>query len=378
MTKLTAVQVRRAGPGIYSDGRGLILRVKESGARSWILRVQVAGRRRDIGLGSDADLSLLEAREKAAHLRKIARQGLDPIAERDKEKVVVPTFAEATARAHAELGPGWGDKTAEQFLASLTQHAIPVIGKRRVDAIGPEHVIQVLSPIWTTKPEIARKVRQRVRKVLSFAKAKGWRSERVPAPEEISDGLAKQPGSSGFAAMEYQAVPAFMAELRGKQETPARLALLFTILTAARSGEVRNATWSQIDRKTKLWRRDKAFMKAGKEHNVTLSPAALAVLDRAEALYGKEGLVFPSMRGKVLSDAALGKMMRDAGRSETVHGFRKSFRNWAAEERPEIPFLVPELCLAHSPLSKVQEAYLTSDVASQRRLLMNEWGEFLT
>lgn len=377
MAKLTAVQVRKAGPGVYSDGRGLILRVKESGARSWVLRVQVNGRRRDIGLGSDADLSLLEAREKAASLRKIARQGKDPIAERDRDKVAVPTFAQAVDLAHENYKAGWGEKTAEQFLASMKQHAVPVIGSLRIDSIGLEHVLKVLAPIWTTKPEIARKVRHRLRKVLVFANSKGWRSERVPAPDEISDGLAKQPTGAGFAAMHYAEVPALFAAQLAKQESPARLALLFTILTAARSGEVRNGSWAQVDLKAKLWQRDAAFMKARRSHDVPLSPAALAVLERAAELFGKEGHLFPSMRGKVLSDAALGKMMRDAGRSETVHGFRKSFRNWAAEERPGVPFLVPELCLAHSPLSKVQEAYLTSDLPAQRRAMMEEWGAFV-
>lgn len=293
MAKLSAVQVRKAGPGVYSDGLGLILRVKESGARSWVLRVQVNGRRRDIGLGSDADLSLLEAREKAANLRKIARQGKDPIAERDREKVSVPTFARAVDLAHENYKAGWGDKTAEQFLASMKQHAVPVIGALRVDSIGLEQVLKVLAPIWTTKPEIARKVRHRLRKVLVFANSQGWRSERVPAPDEISDGLAKQPVGAGFAAMHYAEVPAFFAAQLAKQESPARLALLFTILTACRSGEVRNGSWAQVDRKAKVWRRDAAFMKARRSHDVPLSPAALAVLDRAAALFGSEGPPIP-------------------------------------------------------------------------------------
>lgn len=173
MAKLTALKVKSAQPGVHGDGKGLYLRVKPSGARSWVLRVQFNGRRQDIGLGSDADLSLSEAREKAAHLRKLARQGRDAIAERDKSKAVIPTFAEAVEKAHAALGKGWGEKTAEQFKSSLEAHAVPVIGKRRVDEIELSHVISVLAPIWTEKPQIARKVRHRLIKTLAFAKSHG-------------------------------------------------------------------------------------------------------------------------------------------------------------------------------------------------------------
>lgn len=377
MAKLTALNVKNARPGVHGDGHGLYLRVKPSGARSWVLRVQFNGRRRDIGLGSDADLTLAEARDKAAHLRKLARQGRDAIAERDRGKVIVPTFAETVEKAHAELGKGWGDKTAEQFKSSLETHAVPVIGKRRVDEIELAHVIAVLAPIWTEKPQIARKVRHRLMKTLAFAKAHGWRTTPPPEAREISDGLAKQPKSKGFRAVPYSELPELVAAELAKGDTPARLALLFTILTAARSGEVRKARWEQIDREQRLWKRPPEIMKAGEAHTVTLNDAALAILDRAGEAYGTEGLIFPSARGTILSDAALGKMLRDAGRSETTHGMRSSFRDWAAERKTDVPAMVAEMALAHSVGTKTEQAYLRSDLVELRQALMDGWGAFV-
>lgn len=376
--KLTALQVKNAAPGTHVDGKGLLLRVKPTGAKSWTLRVQHAGLRQDIGLGSVDDLTLAEAREKAAVLRKIARQGGDARAERDKGKVVVPTFAQAVTSTHTEKSKGWSDKTSLQFLSSLETHALPVLGRRRVDAIDGEHIIAALAPIWTTKPQIARKVRHRIIEVLAFSKARGWRAESPPPAKEITAGLAKQPESENFAAMPYREVPAYVAAQLAKADTPARLALLFTILTAARSGEVRQATWAQIDREAGEWRRPPAIMKGGKAHTVTLNRAALAILDQAQLLPGGgEGLIFPSLRGKVLTNAALGKMFRDSGRAETVHGFRSTFRDWAAEQKPEIPFAVAEMALAHKVGDRTERAYLRSDLRDLRRELMGAWGAFV-
>lgn len=377
MGKLTALHVKNAAPGTHVDGKGLLLRVKPSGAKSWILRVQHQKRRQDIGLGSIDDLTLAEAREKAAVLRKIARQGRDAIAERDKGKVVIPTFAEALVSTHDEKRKGWSDKTAAQFLSSMELHAVPVLGKRRVDAIEGEHIIAALAPIWTEKPQIARKVRHRISEVLSFAKARGWRADPVPPAKEITAGLAKQPASESFAAMPYTQVPDYFSAQLAKGDTPARLALLFTILTAARSGEVRQANWGQIDRDTAEWRRPSPVMKGGKAHTVTLSAAALAILDRAAKISGDSDLIFPSVRGKVLTNAAIGKMFRDSGRSETVHGFRSTFRDWAAERMPQIPYAVAEMALAHNVGDRVERAYLRSDLRDMRRELMDAWASFV-
>ena len=376
MKRLTALQVKNAQPGVHGDGGGLYLRVKPSGARSYVLRVQYDGRRRDIGLGSDIDLTLSEARDKAAHLRKMARQGKDPIAERDKDKLQIPDFEEAAKRTLNELGKGWAEKTGVQFLSSLEKHAFPILGRHRVDRIGSEHVTATLAKIWTEKPQIARKVRHRIIQVLSFSKARGWRTSPVPIPKEISDGLAKQPTSEGFRSMPYKELPEYMALEIAKQDSPARLALLFTILTAARSGEVRKATWEQIDLEDLEWKRPGSIMKNGKAHTVTLNNAALSVLERAANFSGRRGLIFPSMRGKVLTDASLGKMLRDSGRTETVHGFRSTFRDWAAEKMPMIPFSVPEMALAHTVGNSTEKAYLRSDMRDLRRTLMDAWSSY--
>lgn len=378
MGKLTVKQVKHAPPGTHVDGLGLLLRVRESGSRSWILRVQVDGRRRDIGLGSDADLTLAEAREKAAHLRKLARRGLDPVAERDKHKRRVPSFAEAVIEAHRELSQGWEPKTGDAFLSSLQAHAVPVIGRRRVDAIGAADLIEVLGPIWTAKPDQAKKVRRRMVQVLAFAKARGWRTEAVPEAAEIRRGLARQPKSEGFRAMPYAGVPAFVAGELAKDHSPARLALLFAILTAARSQEVRLARWGQIDRAARLWTRPAAIMKSREPHTVTLSPAALAVLDFAGDKWGQGEFIFPSAREeRPLSDMSLSKMMRSAGQAATVHGFRSSFRDWAAEMMPHVPGDVAEMALAHKVGDRTVQAYLRTDLRGLRFDLVDAWGGFV-
>ena len=374
--KLTARQVQAAKSGTLIDGKGLLLRVQNENAKSWVLRVQYDGVRRDIGLGSLDILTLAEAREKAASLRKVALTGGDPIAERDKHKVKIPTFAEAVNLAHEELGKGWAEKTAEQFKASLETHANPILGKKRVDQIDTDHIIAALAPIWTEKPQIARKVRHRVMQVLSFSKAHRWRSEPVPLAKEITGGLAKQPESKGFRAMPYKELPPWMEAELAKDDAPARLALLFTIVTAARSGEARKARWDEIDLEDRLWHRPAEHMKAGRAHTVTLSDVAIEILERAADAFGDDGLIFPNSKGKMLSDASLGKLLAMSGRSETVHGFRSTFRDWAAEQMPQIPYAVAEMALAHSVGDKTERAYLRSDLRDLRRDLMDAWGAY--
>lgn len=398
MGKLSVARVRSAPAGRHGDGDGLYLLVKPSGARSWLLRVQQGHARRDIGLGSVdvtgraagdplLDVPLLqrrvltlgEARDKAAMLRQFARAGLDPLAERDREriKLSIPTFAKAVELAHAELGKGMEPKEAAAFKASLEAHAVPKLGALRVDRIHAGNLIEALAKIWIEKPQQARKVRRRIIRVLAFAKAKRWRLEPMPSEREISDGLARQPRAGNFAALPYAEVPNLVAAELGKAETPARLALLFTILTGSRSGEVRQATWAMIDLDAKLWRCPAEIMKARRAHTVTLSSAAIALLERAAELYGKEGLVFPSSKpGKALSDMALSKMLRSAGASATVHGFRSSFRDWAAEKMPKIPAEAAELALAHRVGDRTVSAYRRSPLTKQRFQLLEAWGRF--
>lgn len=377
MGKLTPRSVKTAGPGRHVDGEGLHLVVKPSGSRSWVLRVMHNRREREIGLGSIAALSLPEARVEAAKYRKLAKQGIDPVEARRKSKATVPTFAQAATDAHTDLSGEWTDKTAAQFMACMQRHAVPALGRRLVSEITTDAIVSALRPIWREKPEMARKTRQHILRVLRHAKAHGHYPGALPEVAIISDGLGKRPAGGHFAAMPYGEVPDFVAAQLAEQDTPARLGLLFAILTAARSGEVRAAEWRQIDREARTWSRPAALMKSGAPHVITLNRAALAVLDRAEALSNGSRYVFASLRtGKPLSDAALSKMLRDSGRSETVHGFRSTFRDWAAEQMPHIPWNVAEMALAHATGTAVERAYARSDLLALRFDLSDAWGAF--
>jgi integrase len=412
MGKLTTTKVRSAKAGTgdkgqpvkasFQDGEGLFLLCAPTGAKSWMLRVQVDGKRRDIGLGAvDVDgagrnafgkgdnrlddlplmlrkrLTLAEAREKAAALRKLAKAGSNPVSERDRERVKVPTFAEALEKAHKALSSGWADKTAKAFKTSLEDHALPKLGAMPVNVIGSAEVIAALAPIWTDKPEMARKVRSRIGQVLAFAKANGWRKDALPDARELRSGLSKQTGGGSFAAVPFAEVPAFFASELGKGATASRFAVLFVILTAARSGEVRQATWEQIDLEARTWTRPKGTMKMKVAHVVTLSDAAVALLERwTPEKDMRTGTMFKGLRGGALSDASLSKALEAAGRSETVHGFRSSFRDWAAERMPTMPAMVAEMALAHKVGNATEQAYLRSDLRDMRRTLMEAWGRF--
>ena len=379
MAKLSELRVKNAKPGVHGDGSGLYLRVKPSGAKSWVLRVQHMGKRQDIGLGGfPADLSLSDAREKAAHLRKLARKGGDARADRDKVKVRHPTFAEAVTEAHAALSKGWADRTGKSFKASLSEHAVPKLGAMRVDAIGAADIIVALAPIWTDKPVIAKKVRARILTVLAFAKARGWRSDSLPDARELRTGLAKQPRGGNFASVPFAEVPQFVADQLSKVPATSRMAMLFAVLTGARSGEVRLATWEKIDLKARTWSRTADDMKSDLPHVVTLNDAAIAILNQMAPAEARAGLIFPGAKaGKPLSDMSLTRIMRLAGRSETVHGFRSAFRDWAAEKMPTVPAMVAEMALAHKVGTSTEQAYLRSDLRDMRRTLMNSWGRFV-
>lgn len=381
--KLTARKVETAKAGKYGDGGGLYLKVKPSGARSWVLRVQHNHRIEEIGLGGYPEVLLQQARDTALEMRRLAKAGKNIRAHRDKMAVRVFTFAEAMQAAHDEKKKGWSDKQAASFLSTLTEYAVPKIGEIAVTEIGAADIVSALKPIWTTKPQMARKVRGRIMQVLAFSRANGWRDAPLPHPSEITEGLAKQPASKHFAAMPYAEVPAFVAGHLEAINSPdgatsARLALLFTILTAARSGEVRNATWDQIDRKAGKWRRSADFMKAGKEHTVILNKAALAILDKAEALANGDGFIFPSARrARPLSDQTLSMMLRRAGLSATVHGFRSSFKDWSMEKVSQMPWFVSEKALAHTVGSDVERAYARADMDEMRAELAEAWGRFV-
>ncbi|MFC7332932.1 tyrosine-type recombinase/integrase [Rhodocista pekingensis] len=386
MGKLTALQVRNAKePGRYGDGDGLFLEVGKSGSRSWILRVQANGKRRDIGLGSAADVSLSEARTKAEDVRRAIREGRDPVAEKramKEEPAKVPTFREAALLVQAEHAPSWKNaKHATQWLSSLEQHAFPKLGDISIAEVTGPMVRDVLAEIWLTIPETARRVRQRIGTVLDWAHAKGWREAEAPL-RAISKGLPKQPRrDTHFAAMPWQGVPAFLVKLAetDKAGEPYRLALEFLILTAVRSGEMRGARWGEVDLDVQEWRIPADRMKAGRAHTVPLSARALAILNRMKELRSSDdpgALVFEGSRpGRPMSDMTLTMILRRMGAGCTAHGFRSSFRDWAAEAT-NFPREVAEAALAHALESKVEAAYRRSDLLEKRRKLMDAWAGF--
>ena len=297
MGNLTALKVRNLKePGRYSDGSGLILDLTGVGKGHWTLRIQIAGKRRDIGLGPIELVSLAEARDAAAEMRKQARAGLDPLLERKKAQRQVPTFKDATLRVFEEHKLSWKNgKHQTQWLKTLETYAFPEIGQLFVSDIDGPMIRDILAKIWLSKPETARRVRQRIGAVLDWAYAKGYRSSEAPL-RSLARGLPKQPKKDKhFAAMPYQEVPAFIRTLR-KRSAISRLALEFLILTAGRSGEVRGATWSEIDLRKKLWTTPAARMKAGVLHQVPLSDAALNVIERATVFRrNSSDLIFPGL-----------------------------------------------------------------------------------
>jgi integrase len=375
--KLTALKVKNAKPGRHGDGAGLYLLVSPTGAKSWMIRVQSNGVRRDIGLGSIADLSLEEAREKGRQLRKIARAGGDPIAARDKRDTAPPTFKEAAIACHAALAPGWAARHAAAFLSTLQLHAFPKIGSLRVDSIDEKDILAVLSPLWTSKPAAARKMRQRISAVLDYAKGHGWRSTGAPR-DGLRPLLSKQARAGNFASMPYQQVPPFFDTVNDQADTMGRLALLFTILTAARSGEVREAKWSHIDFDAKEWNRPAELMrKIDQPHTITLSDEAIEILRRAERMRvnQRDCLVFPGTAGRQMSDMTMAKVVKGTG--ATVHGFRSSFRTWAAEKMPTIPEAVCEAALSHLVPDAVMRAYQRAKFLEMRRTLLDAWGRYV-
>ncbi len=378
---LTAVQVRSLKtPGRFADGHGLYLVVDPSGAKRWLLRIVVQGKRRDIGLGSLGLVSLAEAREKALAYRRVARDGGDPLAERRKASVTVPTFAEAAELVHAEHKATWRNpKHAAQWVTTLRTYANPHFGSKRVDQIETPDVLRALAPIWLTKRETASRVRQRIGTVFDWAKAAGHRSGDNPV-EGVTKGLPNQgEREKHHAALPYTEAPAFVARLRAMsgQGEIGRLAFEFLILTAARTGEVLGAEWSEIDMAGALWTVPAARMKAAREHRVPLSERAREVLTEAKVLGGGNLLIFPGRAGtRPRSNMVFSMTLRRMRVQVTTHGFRSSFRDWAAEAT-NLPREVAEMALAHTIENRVEAAYRRGDLLAKRRELMEEWSAYL-
>jgi integrase len=353
----------------------MYLEIEHSGARRWTLRIVVHGRRRDIGLGGASWVTLIEARDKAAKLRKIAREGGDPLSER-RRQATIPTFEQAARTVHADRAPTYRNaKHAAQWLASLEAYAFPHFGAMRVNVVDTPDVLRALRPIWTSTPETARRVRQRTGVVFDWAKAAGHRAGDNPV-SGVKHGLPKhdREQKKHFAALPYSQIGSFVEQLRAQEGTAAR-ALEFLILTAGRTGEVIGARPAEFDLKAGVWTIAAARMKAKREHRVPLSPRALEI--SREAIDAKGVHLFPGMKeGQPLSNMAMLQLLDRMERGDlTVHGFRSSFRDWTAEQT-NYPREVCEMALAHAIGDKTEAAYRRGDLFEKRRRLMLEWAKY--
>jgi integrase len=332
-----------------------------------------------MGLGSVRLVSLAEAREKATQHRSEARAGNDPFLLRQRSSRSVPTFEVAALQVHADFLPSWkNEKHGNQWISTLKQYAFPVFGSVRVDQIQSSHVLQALSPIWLTRPETARRVKQRIGAVLDWAKAAGHRSGENPI-DGVTRGLPKQTdGDVHHAALPYDQLAAFLLDLRGVSTSAViKLAFEFMILTAARTSEVLLAEPAEFDLEQKVWIVPAARMKAGKEHRVPLSDRCLEILDEV-AQYSVGKYAFPSENpDRPLSNMAFLMVLRRMGKKITAHGFRSTFRDWAAE-RTNYPREVCEAALAHAVENKVEAAYRRTDLFEKRRSLIDAWARFAT
>ncbi len=403
--ELSALEVGRLKtPGYHFVGgvAGLIMQVTDNGARSWILRTTVGGRRRDIGLGGYPSQTLAGAREKAREALAQIRQGADPLEQRRAARSALAaarassiTFEDAAKRYIAANEVGWSNrKHAAQWSATLEKYVYPTIGKMHVAAIETQHVVTALEPIWTTKSETAGRVRGRIEVILDWARARGYREGENPARwkghlSAILPATSKVKRVKHHAALDYRNVGSFVEALRQVRSTSAR-ALEFAILTAARSGEVRGAKWSEIDWQSSVWVIPASRMKASKEHRVPLADAALAILKGMPQVAGSE-FIFASSVGRAQSDMTLTAAIRRMHQAEiaagrlgwidaasaivTAHGFRSTFRDWAGETTAH-PKEVIEHALAHQLADKAEAAYARGTLFEKRRHLMRDWAEF--
>ena len=365
-------------PGRYGDGRGgygLTLNVHRmlDGriSRSWIQRIKISGRVTHLGLGSYPVVTLAEARRAALANRRTVAKGIDP------RTGGIPTFAAALESVLAIQRDAWrdGGKSERQWRASLRDYAGALMSKP-VDTIASGDVLAVLSPIWTPKRETARRVRQRIGAVIKWAIAEGHRTDNPV--DAIGAALPKNGvHKAHHRALPYDRVNGALAKIRASNAYIGTiLAFQFLVLMAARSGEVRGARWSEIAFDTRTWTIPGERMKAGREHAVPLSAAALGVLRDAREFAGDSPLVFPSATGKVMSDATIGKLLKEHGIEAVPHGFRSSFRQWAAE-RTNIPREVAEEALAHVNPNRVEAAYQRGDLYAKRAELMDAWARYI-
>ena len=374
---LTPAFVRNVSrTGRYCDGQGLYLDVRPTGSRGWVQRITIRGRRTELGLGGFPLVSLKEAREKAFANRKLARDGGDLLAEKRRAESM-PTFAEAAGQVWNQLRPGWrSPQHAQLWLKSLERYAIPRIGEMPISEVTSADVIGILAPIWHDMPPTARKLRQRIRAVMEWAVAMDLR------PDNPCDRIGPVLGAQGGLVRHMRALPhgevaSAIETVRASNARPVvKLAFEFLVLTAVRSGEVRGAVWTEIDRDAGVWTIPAPRTKGNREHRVPLCRRALEILEEARMLGRGSPLVFPGVRGKPFASTALSELLGELKIAAVPHGFRSSFRDWAAEETDH-PREVAEAALAHKVRNQIEAAYRRSDLFERRRRLMNDWAAYL-
>jgi integrase len=390
LNKLSALQVQKTkDPGYYGDGGGLWLQISKLGGKSWVFRFTRHGKAREMGLGALHTVSLAEAREKALQHRKTLLEDKDPIEERkiarlhsQFQSASAKTFAECANAYVAAHRSGWkNEKHGKQWTATLETYAFPVMGKLSISAINTPIVLSALEPIWQNKKETASRLRGRIESVLDWATVRGLREGENPARwkghlDKLLPARNKVQKVKHLAAMPYSEIGKFMAELRKREGMSAR-ALEFAILTAARSGEVRGATWDEIDFESRIWTIPANRMKAGKEHRVPLSEQTIRLLENITQIAGCSH-IFPAPRKGQLSDMALTSVLKRMKHNDlTQHGFRSTFRDWAGETTA-YPREVIEHALAHQLKDKAEAAYQRGDLLAKRSLLMADWGTYCT
>ena len=382
---LTAMKIQNLKPGPktqrFLDERGLYLVVRAAGSKSWVQRITIDGDRTDIGLGGYPDVPLALARKRSAEIRTAVAEGRDPRAERRQPNL--PTFRDAAEQYISDNAVRWKNpKESVNWRGCLNAYAYPAFGNTRIDRVTRADVLNALKPVWTSKPSIARKLRQRIRQIFAAAMAFGY-IDLNPAGEVIDAALPRTPAvAAHFRALPYQDVPDVLRRVEVSQAGLAsKLCFQFLALTAGRSGEARGARWEEVDMESRTWTIPGSRMKAGVEHRVPLSDQALDVLRRAKTLDDDSGLVFPSRYkpGRELSDMTLTKLLRDLGLADraTVHGFRTSFKTWCMETT-DTPWVVGEAALAHTLGNSTEQAYARSDLFERRRELMEQWDSFVT
>lgn len=381
---LTALKVSHAKPGRHADLHGLYLLVRDSGSRSWMLRLQHRGKRRDFGLGPARDVSLADARILASDYRKMVRHGLDPVKELGLRRKAAPGFETVARACYDAMKGGWKNQRHASWLSSLENHVFPAIGKTPIDTIDSTTILGVLEPVWTIIPDTARRILQRIGTVLDYAHIKGFIPGEISL-RSVTRGLPRQTRKvTHREAMPYANVPAFMKKLLALANSTGRDGLKLTVLTAVRSNETRFATWGEFDLDAGVWSIPATRMKMKEPHVIPLPFAAVVLMRRLAseriALDGKlapEALVFTHTRKKAISDMTMLKVLRDMKLvGITVHGFRSTFTDWAAEQT-EFPKEIADKALAHTVPNAVEAAYRRTDFFDKRRILMNQWAAFV-